>query len=406
MEYLVLIFIYIISFLLESQFHVVMLIMITLFMMKKVYELDKIWIIPSFFIFVYLFPFYHYFFLDTKISYYIKYNNLENIVEVFKQLYLFIILFYLFLEYDIKKFKFKRVNYSKEKKMKSKKGKLMFYIYIILFLVINLLVIYESSKKIGGYKSVSSSLTEYSYILYLLGYKYSFGKNKKRVHIGIGILIILLIFSLGSRIQGVQLGIIIFFLYFSDKFNKKKQLLYAGIGYIVMKFIGTFRANTSIVELFMDTKKAYLVNNAADIIYAGVVFNHANKYLFTPNMRISSLFLYLKNIFMKRSGGDLGILSSYLQNHVAFYGGGGFIFNYFIIWFGGITGVILSCYIITTVLKKSFLSKRMFDSLNFILIVALIPRWFVYDPITFLKLPLCFMIIYYLDRVVQKIIRN
>ncbi|MCT4791823.1 MULTISPECIES: O-antigen polymerase [Exiguobacterium] len=353
-----------------------------------------------------------YFISDNQIAFYTAYQTNEYFYKALLIHSVFIFFIYLFTSDKIHK-KYKSIS----DRIEVKNNILIYYFSIFIMFVITLVGKKgESIFSNGGYRTVndtqSYAVNEYFLIFVLSSYLYS-GKNKKKISF---IFFICLIYSLknfmyGSRIEVLQLLILLFIVFFEKYISSKLMWISVSLGFIFMKIIEKFRVNLSLENIlnfknYRIDGSEYIGSNQGDVfynsaVYVGLIENN----IFDNSFRIDAFFQFVKRIFMPSSTVDLSGKLSYFSQQITPSGGGGLISTYFYVWFSFVGVIIISIYL-AFLFRSSYISNNQSTLIYITFAFSTIPRWFAYDPITLFKLCLYAVIVMYMCKFVDDKMRN
>jgi hypothetical protein len=353
------------------------------------------------FISFYLFYLVPVFTFDIPIGYHGLFNSANNYHRTLSIFVLFLVCFALFL----KKTPGKIILKDKLPQIKS-------YPLFFLFLAIQVFIIFQALKSgaaIGGTSNSydvymsnlenSNGLWEYFYLVYFMAYLFAPNKFcKQHVLFLIFLTYIYVSITRGYRIQMIEMTFLFFILYVDGKFKNGFIIGGAIIGLVAMEVYGLYKIiGTLDLDYFINTFQSFnkvLISNQTEVFYSttGVLALQSSGYL-GWDVQWQTFFGFILNFIV-----PTGLLwhgsrvLDYMYN-VSDIGGGGFCFGYFYFWFG-LIGVVGIAYFIAWNLNNR-ISNNKYKIVYLMLLIALCPRWFAYEPTNHLiRLPLMLTLTY------------
>lgn len=370
-----------------------------------------------FFLFSYFFVPFHFFFNNKIISGYSTYFHevhYLNEVSVINSMFIAAINCMLY-----------GVNESRLLAIKMWAKKSSFIFYISLMLIIPLIMFGASGESIlsGGYgSSVASKSAIYEYVAVLFIIPLVFYERKPAQTLSLIFVALYYIgktLLYGSRLELIQLGLLLFFFYsdYARLISRVKLILMFCFAVLVIKLMGRVREDpfafidslnswSSLFSYFTVADTGlYLMTNSGDVFYASMrLLGLINIGILDIEYRFISFLSFIFNLPLSFSEfKNYSTLSSF-QSEVYRTGGGGLISVYFYVWFGYV-GVVLSGLGVGYIFKKLHSNCSLFFRMYGLSILITFPRWFPYSPIGFVKISIIVVIIYCLSLALSKEIK-
>ena len=249
-----------------------------------------------------------------------------------------------------------------------------------------------------GERGTVSSIYEYSVMIFLMGFMYS-GNNK---FFKVMLLIIAALYCVqdliyGGRITSLQMIIMVYLVFFHDKkINLIKIAPLVLLGLLVFSAVGELRGNFNFsIESLVNAFESLLggsfsLDTAYAAFYASQVFVKVS-FLDSWIIKLSNLWAFFASVFF---GGRVpnSNLSSYTQN--MFWHGGGGLTPFYMYYYLGIGGVLLTAIYIAFLLKKFKWNKSYFSKVIVIYLSCTVPRWYLYSPVSIIRGLLILAILY------------
>ncbi|MCM3216410.1 hypothetical protein M3612_18150 [Niallia taxi] len=265
---------------------------------------------------------------------------------------------------------------------------------VMLFIGISFVIL--KGNNIG--RAGLGSIFEYFVMFACVGSMYVSNKKQKIVLTTIIILYCLLNLVLHGRIETLQSAFLLIIMY-QSKLNFKKVTLIAIVGFALLSLMGNLR-NDSNADFSIVTKRynnmgqEYILSNQGDVLYSSAALHGLiNDNVITSDERIKSFLEYVKRLVLPNNYvSSLGSLSSYSQQFTM-TGGGGLISSYLFAWFNNyFLFILLVCIVLVNKIK--FNSAYSILVLN--IVIVTVPRWYAYDPITLVKMPLYGLVLFFI----------
>lgn len=390
---------------LKSKLNFYLLLVISGFLIKKVWT-NIVFIVFFLFLISYVQPFYPYLFHNREISYHTSYSTIEYLGKTLQIL----TLFFLSIIISLKSIKTKEINFELE---------LNNYFYT-LFCICSLLFIHfflkGESLLSGSYGSIEkqhSPLYEYT-LLFLTPIAIGAQKSKFKVYIFYFLVFLISVKSVlyGGRITAIQAIFLSFIVFQSKKIRKGLILSFLVLGIFIMRIFTFIRNNIaeialgekSVLDMFYTGADATkpLATNQGDIAQASArVLGLLHDNLLTTEERIASFVQNILSIFTpgyKMS--ELVDLSLFMKD--SYESGGGILFPVsFYVWFGYL-GVILSGLFVAWIVNVLNYSNNIYLKVYGLVVLITSFRWFGYASFNPFKmciyvLPLIMMGMYYIS---------
>lgn len=274
---------------------------------------------------------------------------------------------------------------------------LVLLLQICLILILSYHVIFNITQ--------ATTILEYSIFLFIFALYFS--KNDKKNRIITEILILLFaIYSLknGDRIAILQIILADFIINYIEKIKIKYILIIMIIGILIFTCLGLYGdfliygydfKNLTIQYAIDEVKeRRFALDTSVSAYFTGVsMIDVRNNY--TVASRINDgIDFFTKYTFLGNKSGYVHIptkIREYQLNYA-----GGFLTCYFYYWFSWIGVIFISCYVGLLIKKVIVNSDNLYKQLLSILLVATVPRWYLYDPILLFRGIILFSIFYYI----------
>lgn len=276
----------------------------------------------------------------------------------------------------------------------------LYLLYWPVLVAIILVGIFGIDRKIESGYTVSIS-SFYEYVSILIVFAYYFSKTKKQKFFLLFIVGWLIIQDLvmGGRITSMQLLIATFILFFAKKINWKMILVLVLGGFFGLSIIGIYRESYSLngfsIEWFIDRifENLFVVDTSYYAYYAS--FSVIEYSMFAElSAKIFNLLGFLCNIIGIHITGYSSVGSDALNAGYINVGGG--LFPSYAYFWGGIVGVIVLSTMMAGIITMLF-NKRQEKPMVYILltvILAYMPRWYLYTPLLFFRSMFWVIILY------------
>lgn len=306
-----------------------------------------------------------------------------------KLLYLFVVILYLGIDKNIKKYKLNVY----------KKNIILFNLIIAAILYIGTFKINRSNS--SGYEVKILPMYEYVYLLF--GYLGIYSNNEKKnkyIILALAFFIIIQDFIYGGRITSLQIVLVIFLLFYRKKITLRFIFLGSILGILIMNIVNNYRkaynfSDTLIFDTLKETIKNGFINETAIYAYAASVTHIAASKLYESDFRMQSFFSFLRRIF---NGGNWNgaekALVTRISNQYFTNVGGGILPTHFYFWLG-LVGAVCAFIFLTFIIRKIYYQKNQYFYLMMLFIVATSPRWYLYTPLNFFRGPIFFNLILY-----------
>lgn len=354
-----------------------------------------------------LFLVFIWFFLYIKVWYYAFFKNIAISMHFSfaenKYLYDFALIHFFFI---VILFIHIVIPFQQKNGLRTEDNKFLFIInYIITFILFLIGKQGENIFSSGGYgqgEVQASSLNEYFIIFWFVSYFFS-GKSKlkKNMLVALSILYCLKNLMFGGRIETAMMGLALIYLVYQYKLSMRTFLLLFILGAYIFAILGSIRQNPILLiegewtELFIpgwgeSREKIELISSQeGDVFQASSrMIGMITEGIFSFSERIESLFYFLASIIIPYSMlPDIAVLASY-KSDIYSVGGGGLISAYFYV-IGSWMGVYFIALFLASLLSKLGLNrKNRFIQIYIFFLIATLPRWFAYNPISIFKLSL------------------
>lgn len=291
----------------------------------------------------------------------------------------------------------KLVDYSKQKLI-PKDNYIIFY-SIIMFLVY--ILIFEVQRgNLQIYSVRITPLYEYSKILFLFAYYFS-GKSivRKIIFFIFSCLFILQDFYYGGRITSLQLLILLITVAYPEKLTFNKIIIFGFIGIFLNSLVGAYRGSFSFeninpIRLLNAIFHSYFVFDTPVFAYYASMTHIAASEIAKISIRVESFSTFILSVF---TGSDdiKGNVSALVSRDYFFNLGGGIYPTHFYFWLGW-GGVICSALILILIINRIGNANNDFEKLLYFAVVFIVPRWYLYSPITLFRGALLFVTILFL----------
>lgn len=298
-------------------------------------------------------------------------------------------------------------------------NKFMFWSSFIIIIYILIFEVKRSSEVALDLYSVRiSALYEYGKIFFLLLY-YSSGntKNKKYISLILTLLYIIQDFIYGGRVSAIQVAIIAFLFFFQN--IKPLKLLISGFFLFSLSvFVGAVRS-FGVLRLSkltqLDFSFSDIINQVSQFststwsFFASLTQVYSVEFISIQD-RIFSFFSFIIKVFtgdsfyLKFVEKDLSNVTA-ISSEYATNLGGGLIHSWYYFW-GGYLGVFFLSIVQWKLFTFLWKSKNDLNFLILILLLASIPRWYLYGPHTFYRNSLVILpLVFFLFKLCNSIIK-
>lgn len=285
--------------------------------------------------------------------------------------------------------------YPKIKTPKYFKGNSIF-LYTTTLLILTYIAVFEIDRTISSsYEVKISPLYEYSFIFVLLAFYY-LPKNKI-FHFLLYLIVFILIiqdFYFGGRVTSLQI-LIVFGLMKFIRFITLRNIIIPFLFFnFIFSIVGIYRAeykvNVEFGEIFSNLFKGLFISDTVIYAYFSSI-THLFMYekvdfSFTMESLLAFIILiFVGGIGTKMFGLDLSKagLTDLASNYHWNVGGGVFL-SYFYFWFGPYLFLPL-IFIFLKYIKKRLSFTTMQRYFTLLIIVATIPRWYLYNPLALFR---------------------
>ncbi len=276
-------------------------------------------------------------------------------------------------------------------------------VFIILVLILIYIGLFGISRvKSGDYTVNISSLYEYSTIIFLFAYYSSGDRFYRKVTLTLLIfLFILQDFYYGGRITSIQLIFLFLCTIYRKSLNIMRSVLLVFLGIFTNSFIGIYRKSFSINSVNILSLLEKLISNF--FVFDTPVYSYyasathiATIELFNLSVseRLDSFKNFIFSIFWSNDGSS-GNLTQFVSKNYFYNIGGGFAPTHFYFW-GGWIGVLFLALLISWIFAKALNKKNDLWTLIVIVTISTIPRWFLYNPLILVKMPVIIIILYFI----------
>lgn len=261
-------------------------------------------------------------------------------------------------------------------------------IYFGLIIILVIIGIYGINRvSIGSYSVSISPIYEYSSIIFLFAYYTSGNKLWRKVIIAIlMILYILQDYYYGGRITSLQIMILALCTILRNKFTNIELLFFSFGGILLNAVVGAYRSlynfdNINIMLIFNNLKtNLFVFDTPVYAFYAsGTHIASIETFNIPYTIRLGSFINFFKSIFLG-SNNNSGNVTLFVKENYFSNQGGGLFPTHFYFWAGWI-GVCVASLIIVLIFNKLFSSKHELIQIMNVVIIATIPRWFIYNPL-------------------------
>jgi hypothetical protein len=279
-------------------------------------------------------------------------------------------------------------------------------LFTLLVITLISIIIFGVNRGIYSQYTISiNTIYEYFVMIFLFAFYYS---NKSKLStfllITLGLVFIIQDFYYGGRISSLQLTILLSIL-FLNKLSYRQILLFLFGGYILFNIVEIYRINyefdfSILVDvfdnLFGNPLTDYRLNTFSEVFYSssGLVFTRLN--IFSLLEIIESFYLFSISIFL---GGEntSGNIVLFISQNISSLGGGSYLPAYFYFWFGWLGVFFISLFTAYLLNLNSSSRNTSYKTLLYILVLSMIPRWFLYSPLILFRYSIVnFSIVYFL----------
>jgi len=259
-----------------------------------------------------------------------------------------------------------------------------------------------------GQRGATSTLYEYSGILFILGLFYLKDHPLKIIYKLLIIAMILQGIVYGERVASLQFIFILLFYFYKDKIKIKHILILTIIGIVLMSIVGEYRSNyyfnyLDISSYFKSINSRLLTFDGADLgYYCSLTFIMvANKV--SNLIRLDMFGKFLSSIVTGANSNN--VLPTYTYNYYQHWYGGYYpLYFYF---YGGIPLVIISalgwCNYIYLCLNFKLKKHKRYFCISGLYIVCITARWYMYSPVNAFRPLLLFSILYFMFEMFNKL---
>lgn len=310
-------------------------------------------------------------------------------------------------------FKWKSVEYLKNDNIfiNDKRYNRSVPISLILLLIYIFFRGYTAPDVEGG-RGESSSMYEYSTILFIL---YFFYCGKEKFYRRIGLFLILCFtaksFLYGGRIEGIQFVLVAYFMLYAYRIKLKIAFVGILLGFVFMSVVGSVRGSLlqGNFDLYLIVQDIIKGGFALDTSYYAYYASEASVYALEklPSSDVWSYFVdFVKGIFI---GANPDTSISVVADRFVTHQGGCFLpfaFYFYLNYFGVLViALLLSLYL--SVVSKICVYSSDIKKCMAVWIVCSVFRWYIYSPAPLLRGALLFVfffyLFYYINRTTNKL---
>ena len=249
----------------------------------------------------------------------------------------------------------------------------------------------------GGYKNTldsveSTSFFAYSIMTIALAFIYANTRLKKFLVYILAFYFCAKNLLLGGRIETIQLCLALFLLRFRYIWSRNTILILCGSFYVLVQAWGLYRGDTSESLVSLGQDKFYITGG--EVYYASmrIIYLMESGFL-QATQQVEAFFYYFLSIVFPFSWlPDLANLSTFLKEQ--FDTGGGGLAPVFFYAFASYPAVIISAYLIATLINR--MNSNKYYYVYGIFLLATWPRWYAYYPIQPIKFCLYALVLFWL----------
>lgn len=232
----------------------------------------------------------------------------------------------------------------------------------------------------GGY----TPLYEYSIIFFIFSIYYAFHSGRRLVYFVAFVLLLGVYrdFSLGHRVTGIQLIMVLYVMIFSHYYTYKRGLIGLFSALILGNAVAVYRSDFEfnifkIIAKTSDvTQSALFASDSAIYAYVASLTFVSMREILNSSQIINYLVDFLIGIFVSGQYGET--LYSISREYYAHANGG--LLPIYLYFYFGMTAPIFIAVIVISYMKIPEFSRRTLPTFIFIYIFVTMPRWMIYSP--------------------------
>lgn len=266
----------------------------------------------------------------------------------------------------------------------------------------------------SGVRGSSSSIYEYSLILFILAYYYTHTKIEKIILTILLVGYVMQDLLYGGRATALQLIICWFLIFMSHKVQQKRMLPFVVLAIIIFSGIGALRANFVFnISAIKDTlqnifSQKFTLDTAYSAFYTSGTFLKVETIVSVKD-RIGLFIAFLLSMIFGGSKIENSNLGAYTHDYYMHYYGG--VLPYYAHFYLGIIGVILIGIYVSFLIRntccnnKSMVNDGLIKCIR-IYIVSSVPRWYLYSPSSLIRGMVIIVVIYYAYFLFDQVIKR
>lgn len=247
-----------------------------------------------------------------------------------------------------------------------------------------LALMYLNSTSLSGERGGYTPLYEYSIIFFIFSIYYAFHSNQKVLYFVLSLIFlgILRDFSLGHRVTGMQLALLLYTMVFSRYYTYQRGLICLLLVLILGNLIAVYRSE-------FDFNLFEIMAKTLDVTQSGLFASDTAIYAYVASLTFVSvreildstqIFTYLIDfiigIFVSGQYGQT--LYSVSREYYA-HANGGLLPIYLYFYFGMVAPIFVAV-VVVGYMKIPQLTNRTLPTFIFIYIFVTMPRWMIYSP--------------------------
>jgi hypothetical protein len=275
----------------------------------------------------------------------------------------------------------------------------VFSLVVVVFFAL-LMVSDSGNAYTSNYRDVTENryaFIDYSLVLILLSFTFSMDKSNKLILFVITFYCVVCLLY-GYRLRFLQMALLAFLLFGEKRFSSKFIFKACVLGFSFILILGVFRGvdkGLTLLSLF-GSKDGVVVSNQGGVflnatMYVGLV----ERELISFTTRFTTFIGNFLSVFYSQMKLPIEYnLVGYLSSLYSIPGGG-LIVGYLYVW-GGYFSVIVVPFIISWGYNRLFSDTKVSQIfiIYWLVILFMLPRWFAYNPIHLLKMPIIAVLIY------------
>lgn len=325
-------------------------------------------------------------FFNIKTTHYTRFHSKEIYEHVFFHYGVFVLIFLSTI---------RNIKFDINTERKAKSGGFDRYVLILFMLIILLFGKTGDNILTSTYGDFNTtglfglSINEY-YLMFLVIYAVFF-RLSFLVH-SITFFFVLKNLAFGGRIELLQIAIF-YMVYYNIKWTRPTAIFGILIGVVFLEVWGTIRTygmSFDIISLVLSSNLVNLdfllasVSTFSEVIYSSAVIEASVDLFFSINERFGASINHLKSFIMPYSLLDTSANIALSVQSFSPAGGGGLISSY-LYFIGGTWGIIIGASFYGLLLRRAMRSKSKIMSAVVIVMISTVPRWLLYNHVTFFK---------------------